>query len=149
MQTQLEVGQSVFYRDQRYWVETPGKNFVRIADCHIRPEAPAPTTRSSFYVPIGLIEEAPVTRNKYGRQPTKKAVERRERQKVDGTRDNGDEIAILLRACKSLDDVFKLAAKHLGETEAQLRTKYDHLDNGRRRMVLGNRLRGHFKKKGN
>jgi hypothetical protein len=148
MQTQLSVGDSVFYRDQRYWIETKGENFIRIADCHIRPEAPPPSTRSSFYVPAGTVTEALTTRNKYGRQPTKKAIDRRERQKVDGTRDNGDEVAVLLRECKSLDDVFRLAAKHLGETEKQLRAKYDHLDNGRKRMTLGNRLRGHFKKMG-
>lgn len=144
---QLVVGDSVFYREQRHWVETIGENFIRIADTHIRPEAPAPTTRSSFYVPRGMVSEAPMTRNKYGRQPTKKAIDRRERQKVEGIRDNGDEVAVLLRECKSLDDVFTLAAKHLGETDAALRAKYDHLDNGRKRMTLGNRLRGHFKKK--
>jgi hypothetical protein len=143
---QLQVGSSVFYREQRYWVETAGERFVRIADCHIRPEAPAPSNRNSFYVPIGLVDIAPTTRNKYGKQPTKKAVDRREQQKIDGTRDCGDEIAVLLRACKSLDDVFTLAAKHLGSPEEELREKYDHLDNGRRRMVLGNRLRNHFKK---
>lgn len=148
MQAQLEVGQSVFYRDQRYWVETPGENFIRIADCHIRPEAPAPTTRSSFYVPIGLVAEAPTTRNKYGKQPTKKAVDRRERQKVDGTRDNGDEVAVLLRACSTLGDVYKAAAKALKENEAQLRGKYTHLNPGQQRMCLGNRLRSYFKKKG-
>lgn len=145
MQT-LQVGQSVFYRDERYYVETPGERFVRIADCHIRPDAPAPTTRSSFYVPTALVEEAPTTRNRFGRQPTKKAIERREKQKIEGTRDNGDEVAVMLRACKSLDDVFKLASKTLGIKESELREKYEHLDNGRRRMVLGNRIRGHFKK---
>jgi hypothetical protein len=148
MMKPMQVGQSVFYRDVRYYVETPGENFIRIADTQIRPDAPAPLTRNSFYVPVGLVEEAPTTRNRYGKQPTKKAIERREKMKSEGVRDNGDEVAKLLRECKDLDAVFKLAAKHLGETVAQLKQKYDHLDNGRKRMTLGNRLRGHFKKGG-
>lgn len=145
---QLSVGTSVFYRDQRYWIETVGDRFIRIADTRIEPDQldRVPNNRTSFYVPAQLVQEAPVTRNKYGRQPTKKTIDRREKQKQTGQRDNGDEVAAMLRECKSLDEVFKLAAKHLGEKEAALRQKYDHLDNGRKRMVLGNRLRGHFKK---
>lgn len=142
----FNVGDSVFYRDERYWVETLGENFIRIADCHIRPEVPAPLRRASFYVPNGLVTGAPTTRNRYGRQPTKKAVDKREQQRADGIRDCGDEVAALLRACATLDDVFIMAAEYLGSTAEELQEKYAHLDNGRKRMCLGNRLRSYFKK---
>lgn len=145
---ELSVGASVFYRDQRYWVETMGENFIRIADCHIRPEAAAPSNRSSFYVPVGLVEEAPTTRNRFGKQPTKKTVERRERQKADGTRDTGDSAAVLLRACKTIDDVYRVSAKYLGIPENELRAKYDHLNPGQRRMCCGNRVRAEMKRRG-
>jgi len=149
----LKVGDSVWYNDQRYYLERVPPaweqgTFVRIADCVIRPDQPAPLDRTSFNVPADLVSLAPVSRNKYGRQPTKKAVDRREKMRVEGVRDNGDEVAVLLRACTTLDDVFTLAASKLGETEDELRAKYEHLDNGRKRMTLGNRLRGYFKKGG-
>ena len=142
----LEVGSSVFYRDQRYWVETIGQRFIRIADTPIRPESPAPLARNSFYVPAPMVEAAPTTRNKYGRQPSKKAVERRERQKVEGTKDNGDEVAVLLRACTDLNAVYKAASGHLGVPEKELRTKYGHLNPGQQRMTAGNLLRSAHKK---
>ncbi len=142
----LEVGSSVFYRDQRYWVETIGQRFIRIADTPIRPEAPAPLARNSFYVPAPMVEAAPTTRNKYGRQPSKKVVERRERQKVEGTKDNGDEVAVLLRACADLDGVYKAAAKYLRVPEKELRVKYGHLNPGQQRMTAGNLLRSAHKK---
>jgi hypothetical protein len=56
------------------------------------------------------------------------------------TIDIGDATAELLRG-KSLDDVYKLAAKKLGEEEKALRERYQHLNLGMQRMNLGNRLR--------
>lgn len=149
---QLPVGQSVWYRDQRYYVESAPRSwdqstFIRIGSVRFDPERPErlTDTRETFCVNADLLDLAPVTRNRFGKQPTKAAVERREMQKKTGQRDNGDEVAVLLRKCKSLDDVFVLVAKYLGETEKQLRAKYDHLDNGRKRMTLSNRLRGALK----
>lgn len=144
----LQVGSSIFYRGDRYWVETAGDRFIRVADCMIRPESPAPLARHSFYVPVGAVSEAPVSRNKYGRQPTKAAVDRRERQKSDQVRDNGDEVAVLLRVCGTIDAVYVAASKYLGVPESELRSKYAHLNPGQQRMNCGNRMRALFKKKG-
>lgn len=54
--------------------------------------------------------------------------------------DNGDEVAQLLRG-KSLDEVYKIAAKHTETPEVQLRKNYEHLNVGMQRMNLGNKLR--------
>ncbi len=56
------------------------------------------------------------------------------------TVDIGDKTAELLRG-KSLDQIYKLAAKKLGEDEQQLRERYKHLNPGMQRMSIGNRLR--------
>ena len=48
--------------------------------------------------------------------------------------------AFLLRG-KSLDAVYKLAAKKLGEDEKKLHGRYQHLNLGIQRMNLGNRIR--------
>jgi hypothetical protein len=148
----LRVGESVFYRGLRYYIErAPAKweegTHIRIADCIIRPDQPAPLSRTSFNVHADLLEIAPTSRNKFGRQPTKKAVERRERQKVDGVRDNGDDVAVLLRDCSTLDDVYAAAAKYLGVPEPELRAKYGHLNPGQQRMNCGNRMRGEAKRR--
>jgi membrane protein involved in colicin uptake len=54
--------------------------------------------------------------------------------------DNGDELAAKLRG-KDLSEVYKAAAKALGETEKDLIAKYGHLNVGMQRMNLGNRIR--------
>lgn len=57
------------------------------------------------------------------------------------TMHNGDSVAKKLDA-KTLDDVYKAAAKELGVAEIELREKYKHLNPGMQRMNLGNRMRG-------
>lgn len=57
------------------------------------------------------------------------------------TMHNGDAVALQLDA-KSLDDVYKAAAKTLGVPESELRARYAHLNVGMQRMNLGNRMRG-------
>lgn len=54
--------------------------------------------------------------------------------------DCADEVATMLRA-KSIDQVYKLCARHTGTPEAELRGKYWHLNLGMQRMNLGNRIR--------
>lgn len=147
----LKVGDSVWYREQRYWIEWVPRAWedgtaVRISDTPIRPEAAAPLNRTSFAVYADLVTLAPVSRNKYGPQPTKKAIERRERQKIDGTKDNGDEVALLLRESKSLDDAYRIAAKYLKMKETELRARYGHLNPGQQRMCCGNLMRNAQKK---
>lgn len=150
---QLPVGQSVWYRDQRYYVESAPRSwdqstFIRIGNVRFDPERPErlTDTRETFCVNADLVDLAPVTRNRFGKQPTKAAVERREIQKKTGQRDNGDEAATMLRACKDLDAVFALTAKVCGLKLADLKQKYAHLDNGRKRMCCGNLLRSHLRK---
>ena len=41
----------------------------------------------------------------------------------------------------TLDEVYKLAAKELKESEKDLRARYRHLNPGMQRMNLGNRMR--------
>ncbi len=54
--------------------------------------------------------------------------------------DSNDELAQKLRGL-SIDEVYKHAADVLKEPEADLRTKYAHLNTGMQRMNLGNRMR--------
>lgn len=143
----LKAGDSVWYRESRYWIEYAPSDWsescmVRISSHRFLPGGILPEDRLSFAVHADHVSIAPVTRNRYGRQPTKKAVDRREKQKQEGVRDNGDTVAIILRACGSLAEVYKAAAKHLGAPEKDLVAKYSHLNPGQQRMCLGNRLRG-------
>lgn len=55
--------------------------------------------------------------------------------------DCGDNTAKLLRG-KTLDEVYKIAARETRESEAELRKQYKHLNPGMQRMNLGNRIRG-------
>lgn len=57
--------------------------------------------------------------------------------------DCGDQVAGLL-AGKSLDEVFQLVAHEADIAVTDLESKYAHLNNGQKRMNLGNRLRGVF-----
>lgn len=54
--------------------------------------------------------------------------------------DTGDSIATKLRG-KTLEEVYAIAAKGLGESIKDLAAKYSHLNPGQQRMCLGNRLR--------
>lgn len=54
--------------------------------------------------------------------------------------DCGDKLAEKLRGA-SIDTVYLEASKILGEKEADLRSKYTHLNLGMQRMNLGNRMR--------
>ncbi len=56
------------------------------------------------------------------------------------TSDIGDATAELLRG-KTLDEVYRLAAKKLGVDEQALRARYAKLNPGMVRMNLGNRMR--------
>lgn len=151
----LKCGDSVWYRGERWWVESAPASWDK--GCHIRisskPVHPDPnrtpgTDRETFCVHADVLDLAPTVGNLYSRQPTMAAVETKERMKTEGVRDVGDEVALLLRPAKTLDDVYRIAAKYIKVPEDELRQRYAHLNNGQQRMNLGNRMRGHFKKKG-
>jgi hypothetical protein len=148
----LEVGTPVWYRGGKYWVEwLPGSwlegHCVRIADVKIDPtpgRLPA-VKRTSFCVHADLLMPAATKRRPTDREPTLASAKRAERAAA-GAKDVGDEVANLLREAGDIDGVFWVAAKYLSTTVDALKEKYAHLDNGRKRMVLGNRLRALHKK---
>jgi hypothetical protein len=148
----LYVGRPVFYRGERYYIEICPKSWedsahVRISDKRIRPEPGMypPEDRQTFYVHPDLLTEAPEGKNKYGRQPTEKAIKAKAEREAKGLKDAGDQVADILRGC-DLDMVYALAADFLNEPEEELRTKAGHLNNGQQRMWCGNRMRAYMKK---
>lgn len=147
---EIAVGDSVFYRGERFWVESvssfANSAHVRISD---RPIDPRPgfypeDGRSSFYVPADLCTEAPVRGRSWEKQPSVKDLERAKRTKAGAT-DVGDTVADMLRG-KTLDEAYAIASRHLGVPETELRSKYGGLNNGQQRMNLGNRMRAWEKK---
>jgi hypothetical protein len=48
---------------------------------------------------------------------------------------------------KSLDEIYSIASDILDIIESDLRAKYGHLNPGMQRMNLGNRIRGHSKRR--
>lgn len=151
----------VFYRNptgsERMFIESAPKDWtktawVRITDKPLREDRDSwPNERQSFCVHADMLDLSPIqpkgqitlARN----LPTEASVARAERAKA-GIRDVGDPIATALRACKSLDDVYRRAAKYLGVPDADLRAKYGKLNPGQQRMNLGNRMRNKWKKTG-
>lgn len=144
----LTVGDPVFYRGERYWVEYVPSSFgrsahVRISDHKIRPDQPAFDKRTSFFVPADLLMKAPTAKPGH-KGPSLKDVERIEREK-QGIKDVGDRVAELLRG-KTLDEAYTVAARFMRVPEEELRAKYMRLNNGQQRMNLGNRMRQWEKK---
>lgn len=161
----LTRGLSVWYKGERYWVEfAPAlwENgcYVRISDkrvdpnphifsgsdvCYVDAKGVGHGNVTSFCVHADLLALAPVTRSAYGPQPTLAGVARAERAKA-GIRDVGDPVAVKLRECKTLDDVYITGAEYLGVSELELRAKYGKLNPGQQRMNIGNRMRNKWKK---
>lgn len=148
----INVGDAVFYRGTRYWVEYVPPSFeqsahVRISDTRIDPTPGRlpHNKRCSFSVPADLVTLAPV-RQIGLKQPTIKDIERAERAKA-GAKDVGDRVADLLRD-KNLDEAYEVASRFLRVPPEDLRAKYGHLNNGQQRMNLGNRMRSWEKKHG-
>lgn len=141
----LKVGDPVFYRGHRYWLERVPPDwsvtiYVCISDMKIDPTPGryAPKQRMSFHVPADLVVPAP--KGKPGRRaPTVADVQRIERQN-EGKTDIGDTVAEMLRG-KTLGGMYTLASRFLRVPEDELRAKYGHLNNGQQRMNLGNRMR--------
>ncbi len=148
----LKRGDSVWYRDARYWVESAPPDWtrtctVRISNerVHPDPDRHPPKERESFCVHADLLSLAPAPKNVYAGCTTFAEEQRKERAR-SGQRDIGDEVAVLLRG-KELDECYTAAARFLREPEDGLRQKYQHLNPGQQRMNLGNKMR-HFLKKG-
>lgn len=150
----LRVGTTVWYRGSRYWIEyvPPSfeeSSFVRLSSSFVDPTpGRLPNKhRESFHVHADLVVLAPFKKNRYENQPSLADVARAERAK-EGITDIGDEVAILLRTAKTLEDTYRIAGKFLNVRPDELKARYGHLNNGQQRMNLGNRMRSHMKKRG-
>lgn len=153
----------VFYRNpatgegERLFIESAPRDWtrtawVRVTDKPLRPDREDwPTERRSFALHADLLELSPIQPRGQitlaTNLPTEASVARAERAKT-GQRDVGDVIAVRLRACKSLDDVYESASEYLNVPVSKLKEKYGKLNPGQQRMNLGNRMRNQFKKYG-
>lgn len=138
-------GDVVTYRGEIWYVDGfMGNNFVRLRD---RPRRPDET---NAHVPKAVIQSVPVAaatklpeerlgKTRYHKIKSEADVERAERTRA-GRHDVGDEVAEALRG-KTIEQVYEYAAPLLKATAAELDAKYAHLDTGRKRMTIGNRLR--------
>lgn len=149
-------GDLVFYKGERWWVEVAPldwtvTSFITISDHRVPPgpidyNRPLTDKRLSFSVFADCVEPVPVDYNhRAKRLPTPSSVKTAERAKA-GTRDVGDEVATLLRACADLGAVYNAASDYLGVPVDELHTKYGKLNPGQQRMNLGNRMRNKWKK---
>lgn len=146
----LKVGDSVWYRGERHWIDYVPTSwsytcFIRICSERIRPGNNPPKNSEYFYVPADCVDLAPQAANPYLKQPTKADIARKERT-TNGQRDIGDPVAGMLRAASSTDELYRIAASYLGCPEDDLRRKYAHLNPGQQRMLCGNRMRAKWKK---
>ena len=147
---ELKAGDSVWYRGERYWVESVPETwsescFVCIGDHLVRPDRPLTHKRNTFRVHADLLQPAQAAKSAYSKQPSIADLNRQERAQT-GQRDIGDEVAAKLRDCGTLEEVFFFVSHMLNIPESELHAKYDKLNPGQRRMVLGNRLRAAVKK---
>lgn len=101
----------------------------------------------AFCLPVDTLEKAPVNPKPYSKQPTKSAVERRVEMKKAGVTDIGDEVAVMLRECETLDQVYECASLYVGLSVQHLKSRYGHLNPGQQRMNLGNKMRHTLKGK--
>lgn len=152
----LKRGDSVWYRGERFYIEFAPSHwskgcYARICDKPVRPVPhPSPSDNPDFHglsfcVHPDTLDLAPVVKNVFAAQPTLAGQARRERA-ARGEKDIGDPVAVALRACESLDEVYEAGAEALGETVATLKGKYGHLNPGQQRMNIGNRMRAKWKK---
>lgn len=150
----FKPGDSVWYREERWWITNApptweSTSFVQISDSALRPNSPIPSGVRIMSVHADLLELAPTRKGPLltTPQPTKHAIEQREKMKKEGVTDIGDTVASMLRG-KSLDEAYEIAAEFIGVPENELRAKYVKLNPGQQRMNLGNRMRGYMKKSG-
>lgn len=152
----LPIGTPVFYREERWFIEFCPETWERSTHVILSSHRVhrdkfgdwvAPEGRRRFAVFPDLLELAPTPKTPYAKAPTYAAVKAKELREKLGVKDAGDPVAEALRD-KTLDEVYMIAAKYLGESEEQLRSKYGHLNNGQQRMNCGNRMRGMWKKTG-
>jgi hypothetical protein len=152
---ELTRGDVVFYCGQRMYIEHAPKDwsftsYIVISSAR-PPKDPYATfhnDRESFCVHADCIERVdPTIKFAANRPVTPASVATAQRAKA-GIRDIGDEVALLLRDCGTLDQVYAAAAHYLQLKEEDLRAKYGHLNPGQQRMNLGNKMRFKQRKRG-
>lgn len=156
--TPPQIGDLVFYHGDRMWVEWAPPNWegtlhIRIRDSRVprgsdgRPQFDRLTDKCvSQCVHPDLCTAVPADYNQRAtRLPTVAGVARKERAK-QGIKDTGDDVALMLRSCDTLDKVYKAASAYLAVAVDELKAKYSHLNNGQQRMNLGNRMRSKWRK---
>lgn len=139
----------MWYRGERWWIETAPIDWTWSASVRIADLAPAPgktpdIKRTTFYVHADCVDLAPTKGTRYDKQTTMAQEKQKERIR-SGQTDVGDEAAVMLRG-KSLDEAYTTAARFLRVPEDELRTKYGHLNPGQQRMLCGNAIRAALKK---
>lgn len=152
------IGDLVFYHGERFWVEWAPPNWegtlhIRIRDSHVarnsdgRPLFDRLTDKCvSHCVHPDLCTAVPAEYNKRAAKlPTVASIARKERAR-SGVKDAGDDVAIMLRSCDTLDKIYEAASEYLATPVADLKAKYAHLNNGQQRMNLGNRMRAKWRK---
>lgn len=148
----LKRGDTVWYRGERFWIESVPADwkvtcYARISSIAVHPDPlrALPTNRTTLCVHADLLSLAPAAKSIYHKPPSEADVARSERARA-GQRDIGDEVATLLREAGDLDAVYAAGAKFLGCDVASLKSKYGHLNPGQQRMNVGNKMRHHAKK---
>lgn len=159
----------VFYRNERYYIEwSPADwtqtTFVRITSKHIpegddaqwdalmhvvqvfrRGEAKFGLERESFCVHADELTLAPVMTARAELLGRTVSVNQAA-AKARGDKDIGDPVALMLRDCKSIEDVYAAGAKFLKVKAEELKAKYAHLNPGQQRMNVGNKMRAAWRK---
>jgi len=148
----LKRGDSVWFKGERHWIEYAPTHwsrgcFVRISSIAVHPDTERllGDARHSFCIHPDLLTVAPMKGNVYAKQPSR-ADDARKTRAAHGERDIGDEIATMLRACKSFQETYARSSEYLGVPVQELEAKYSHLNPGQQRMNLGNRMRAKWRK---
>ena len=145
-------GDVCFYRETRYFIEYAPSDwsqghYARISSAIVHPDIDRLPSkdRETFCVHVDLLRQAPQPKSLFGKLPTVASAARAERSAA-GLRDVGDKTANLLRGAKGSEDLYRIGAKILGCSAAELEGKYGHLNPGQIRMNIGNRIRAKLKK---
>lgn len=109
-------------------------------------ESPKKTRKEAFRTPREPRARKPISERRNGVIDAQYLPKYREYRRADGKAsvDNGDGVASTLRGV-TLELVYKICAKEIGESIEALKTKYGHLNPGMQRMNLGNKLRAFYR----
>lgn len=109
-------------------------------------ESPKKTRKEASRTPRAPRARKPIAERRNGVVEPEYLPKYREYRRGDGkvSIDNGDRVATTLREV-TLEQVYKICARELGESVEALKTRYSHLNPGMQRMNLGNKLRAFYR----